>query len=76
MQISSVVIAREENMSRVSDLLIQKQVAAQSDQELAESYLELQKLREQVRVAVCGRAIKSSASRDFVKKSTVTSILG
>lgn len=39
-------------------------VAGQTDQELVESYLELRKLRQQVRIAECGRAIPDHAACD------------
>jgi hypothetical protein len=38
--------------------------AAQTDQMLVESYLELQELRQQVRIAQCGRAILIPATHD------------
>jgi hypothetical protein len=40
-------------------------VVEQIDQELVKSYLELQKLRQQVRIAQCGRAILFPAQPDW-----------
>jgi hypothetical protein len=40
-------------------------VAEQIDQELVKSYLELQELRQQVRIAQCGRATVIPATHDL-----------
>jgi hypothetical protein len=40
-------------------------VAGQTNQKLVESYLELQKLRQQVRIAQCGRATVIPATHDL-----------
>jgi len=40
-------------------------VVGQTDQELAESYLELQELRQRVRIAECGRAILIPVPHDL-----------
>jgi len=40
-------------------------VAEQTDQELVKSYRELQELRQQVRIAQCGRAILIPAAHDW-----------
>jgi hypothetical protein len=56
-------------MSRPSRLLSQHEVRIQTDQELARSYCELQKMRRQVRIAECGRAIRASASDDLLAKT-------
>jgi hypothetical protein len=50
-------------MSRQSRLLSQYKVRIQTDQELARSYYELQKLRRQVRVAECGMRTSDSGFR-------------
>jgi hypothetical protein len=44
------------------------EIARQTDQELVESYLELQELRQQVRIAQCGRAIPIPATYDLSSK--------
>ena len=54
---------------KVSASLGQEKVGRQTDQELAQSYFELQKLRQQLRVAECGRAIPNPAPRGFVAKN-------
>jgi hypothetical protein len=53
---------------KVSASLSHEKVGRQIDQELAKSYFELQELRQQVRIAQCGRAILSPAPHDFVAK--------
>jgi hypothetical protein len=50
--------------SKVFASLNRANVETQTDQELAVSYLELQQLRQQVRIAQCGRAILAPAAHD------------
>jgi hypothetical protein len=60
------------NMSealKASASLSQEKVGRQADQELAQSYFELQKLRQQLRVAECGRAMPNPAPHGFVAKN-------
>jgi hypothetical protein len=47
--------------SKVFASLNREKAETQTDRELAVSYLELQELRQQVRIAQCGRAILTSA---------------
>ena len=56
-------------MGKPSRFLIQHAVDKQADQELGKSYFELQKLRQQIRIAECGRAILSEASHDLIFKA-------
>jgi hypothetical protein len=54
---------------KVSASLGQEKVGRQTDQELAQSYFELQKLRQQLRVAECRRAMPNPAPHGFVPKN-------
>jgi hypothetical protein len=54
---------------KVSASLGQGKVGRQTDQELAQSYCELQKLRQQLRVAECRRAMPNPAPHGFVPKN-------
>jgi hypothetical protein len=56
-------------MGKPSRFLIQHDVDKQTDQELGKSYFELQKLRQQIRIAECGRVILSEASHDLIFKA-------
>ena len=47
---------------KATESLSWAKAAGQVDQKLAESYLELQELRQQVRIAQCGRAILMPAT--------------
>jgi hypothetical protein len=65
-------IANENNMSeplKVFAFLSHERVGLQTDQELAQSYFELQELRQQLRVAECGRAISNPAPHGFVARN-------
>jgi hypothetical protein len=56
------------NMSeplKVFPSLVHKQLEGHTDQELAQSYFELQELREQVRIAECGRALLIPGPHDL-----------
>jgi hypothetical protein len=60
---------------KVSASLSHEKVGRQTDQELAKSYFELQELRQQVRIAQCGRAILTPASHNFAAKNVSRKIL-
>ena len=66
-------IANEKNIMseplKVSASLSHEKVGRQTDQELAQSYFELQELRQQLRVAECGRAIPNPDPHGFVAKN-------
>jgi hypothetical protein len=65
-------IANENNMSqplKAFAFLSHKKVGRQTDQELAQSYFELQELRQQLRVAECGRAVPTPAPHGFVARN-------
>jgi hypothetical protein len=53
---------------KVFAYLSRAKIAGQTDRKLAESYLELQKLRQQIRVAECGRAIPIPARDDLAPR--------
>jgi hypothetical protein len=54
---------------KLSVSLGHEKAGRQTDEELAQSYFELQELRKQLRVAECGRAIPNRAPRGFVTRN-------
>ena len=54
---------------KLSVSLSHEKAGRQTDQELAQGYFELQELRQQLRVAECGRAIPNPAPHGFVARN-------